>query len=232
MATATLTPYSVFPPGTQVSVYRPWQGGIDRSPSGAAITTSTVSDDGSLTFTDLLDGTQYVAYAFVDGRHRYVGFGTDTAAARDTAAAISFSPHGTIQSTTVQAAIEEVASEAGTGGGGGGVATGARLTFSQASGAPAIVVGSPKSPPLWFAGTVTRVGLSVVSAPEGGPLTVQFLKNGVLFTTLQIVDGSTTTTTSTDGLPSAAVNDEFTVNATEVGSGVAAQGITAFVEVT
>jgi hypothetical protein len=75
--------------------------------------------------------------------------------------------------------------------------------------------------------TITSVYLAVVGGPSGSPLTVQFLKNGTVFATLQVLTDTTTTASSTSGLPSVVLGDELTVNATEVGVGVAAQGITA-----
>jgi hypothetical protein len=113
---------------------------------------------------------------------------------------------------------------------GGGSGTGGRtVTFSQAAGAPAIIGGSPKfiAP---FSGTISRVTLSVVSGPQGSSLTVQLLKNAVVFSTLQVFDGTTTTQIITDGLPVIAANDELTVNAVTVGSNVAAQGVTVTME--
>jgi len=112
-------------------------------------------------------------------------------------------------------------------GGGGGTGVGGRtVTFSQAAGAPSILGGSPKFI-VPFDASVTLIALAVVGGPEGGPLTVQFLKNDVVYATLQIEDGDDTTQTLNAGLPTVTAGDELTVNATEVGDGVPAQGITA-----
>lgn len=100
------------------------------------------------------------------------------------------------------------------------------ITFSQAAGAPAITGGSPKFR-VGAAGSIAQVALLVTSAPVGGPLTVQYLRNGVVFATLQVPDGSTTTVTSSDGLPTLTAGDELSVSATEVGTGTPAQGVTA-----
>lgn len=104
------------------------------------------------------------------------------------------------------------------------------ITFSQAAGAPGIIGGSPKFIAS-FASTVVRVTLSVTTAPSGGPLNVTYSRNGVVFATLQIADGSTTSVTYAGGdLPAVALNDELTVNAVAIGTTVAAQGVTASVE--
>lgn len=114
-------------------------------------------------------------------------------------------------------------------GGGGGTGTGGRtVAFSQAAGSAAIIGGSPKFI-VPFAADILSLYLSVVSGPSGGPLTVEFAKNGVVYATLQVQDGDDTTATSTTGLPSVVEGDELTVASTEVGSSIAAQGITAIV---
>lgn len=115
-------------------------------------------------------------------------------------------------------------------GGGGGTGTGGRtVTFSQAAGGPAITGGSPKfiAP---FAADIQTIRLAVVGGPAGSPLTVEFLNNAVVYAVLQIDDGSEATVSSTSGLPSVVAGDELTVDATDVGSGVPAQGITAQVD--
>jgi hypothetical protein len=112
----------------------------------------------------------------------------------------------------------------------GGTGVGGRTaTFSQPAGVPAKTGGSPKFV-VPFDASVVQIALATVSAPAGAPLTTQFLKNGVVFSTLQIADGTTITQTQTTGLPVVLAGDELTVNATEVGIGVAAQGVTAQME--
>lgn len=70
-----------FPVSTTVSVY-PTQNRIDgQAPSGSAVTSGVVAGDFSVSFSGLVDGTMYVAYANVGGEHRYVGFGTPAASA-------------------------------------------------------------------------------------------------------------------------------------------------------
>lgn len=65
----------VFPVGTSVQAH-PVTGKVDGAPpSTAAVATATVTGTG-LQFTGLADGTLYVAYAQVNGVHRYVGFTT------------------------------------------------------------------------------------------------------------------------------------------------------------
>jgi len=113
--------------------------------------------------------------------------------------------------------------------GGGGTGTGGRtVTFSQPAGAPAITGGSPKFI-VPFAANVLNLVLAVVGAPSGTPLTVQFLKNSVVYATLQVLTDTTTTATLSTGLPSVVLGDELTVNATDVGDSVAAQGVTAMI---
>lgn len=78
MADAVLTPSGgLMPSGTSASVFYPWQKHLGGSPAGTALTTATVADNGTLTFTGLLSGTLYTAYAVVDGSHRYIDFETE-----------------------------------------------------------------------------------------------------------------------------------------------------------
>jgi hypothetical protein len=78
MADAVLTPSGgLIPAGTVVGVYREWQKLLGRAPSGEQVTSAVVSDLGTVTFTGLLTGTNYTAYAVVDGAHRYIDFTTD-----------------------------------------------------------------------------------------------------------------------------------------------------------
>lgn len=69
-----------FPVGTSVAAYTrgAWTGvSTDMpagAPSGSPAETQTVAADGSLTFSSLVDGTRYFAYANVGGEHRIVAF--------------------------------------------------------------------------------------------------------------------------------------------------------------
>ena len=112
----------------------------------------------------------------------------------------------------------------------GSVATGRTAVFSQAS-AVGAVTGISGSYIVTQPGTIGLITLSAVSAPSGSAINVQFLKNGVVFATLQINDGSTTTATSTIGLPSVVPGDALQVNAVTVGTSLAAQGISAQVDI-
>lgn len=74
MASVSVSRADLFPVGTVVSLYsaaaHPAGGGVDRAPSGSAVTTATVQADGSLTFTGITADLAYVAYAAVGGQHR------------------------------------------------------------------------------------------------------------------------------------------------------------------
>lgn len=69
-----------FPVGTSVSIYprtsfKPGATPVGSPGTGiAAIETQTVASDNKATFTTLVDGTAYVAYAQVSGQDRYVEF--------------------------------------------------------------------------------------------------------------------------------------------------------------
>src|SRR5689334_3561889 len=77
MASVTLRSSDRLPVGTVVSAY-PAAGRVDgAAPQASSVDTATVQSDGSLTFDGLLPSTRYVAYAQVDGQHRYVAFGSD-----------------------------------------------------------------------------------------------------------------------------------------------------------
>lgn len=67
-----------FPPGTSVAAYQTTDLPTNKSgaPSGAAVETQTVASDGTLTYTTLAAGTEFVSYAVVSGRDRYVEFRT------------------------------------------------------------------------------------------------------------------------------------------------------------
>ena len=80
MADAVLTPSGgLFPSGTSVSAYYPWHKHLGSAPGGTPLTTATVSDQGTLTFTGLLAGTLYTAYGVVGAVHRYIDFETEEA---------------------------------------------------------------------------------------------------------------------------------------------------------
>lgn len=78
MSDFLLTRSDLYPDGTSVSAYpvTNWKGGepnLRLGPVGAASSTQTMSG-GQLTFTGLVDGARYVAYALVSGKHTYVRF--------------------------------------------------------------------------------------------------------------------------------------------------------------
>lgn len=70
MAAFTLTDVARFPTGTTVTIYRAEQAKIGQAPSGSSITTGTMSSTG-VQFTGLEQEGEYVAYAIVNGQHRY-----------------------------------------------------------------------------------------------------------------------------------------------------------------
>lgn len=73
----TLTATRRFPQGTTVAVYARSDWSPVYAPSGAppgSQVTSGVMGASSVTFTGLTEGVAYVAYALVDGEHRYVHF--------------------------------------------------------------------------------------------------------------------------------------------------------------
>lgn len=64
-----------FPVGTTVSAYRPYQANPSGgAPSGSAVTSAVVASTGSLTFTNLTDGADYIAAAQVNGTWQYLRF--------------------------------------------------------------------------------------------------------------------------------------------------------------
>lgn len=62
-----------------MSAYYPWNKSVGRAPFGTAVATSIVTDQGTVTFTGLLSGTIYTAYALVGTRHQYLDFETEPA---------------------------------------------------------------------------------------------------------------------------------------------------------
>lgn len=65
-----------FPVGTSVGAYLARHRRDGASPSGTATDTATVASTGALTFDDLAHDTDYVAYASVNGSHKYRAFQT------------------------------------------------------------------------------------------------------------------------------------------------------------
>jgi hypothetical protein len=63
-----------FPVGTEVKVFPALNKQQDSSPSGVSVTSAVVATDGTLTFSGLAEGAEYVAYAKVGNANRYVGF--------------------------------------------------------------------------------------------------------------------------------------------------------------
>lgn len=81
-ATKTLQVGTTFPDGTSVGAYpaSAWSGRYAiGTPIGAATNTQTVAA-GAMTFTGLLDDTDYYASGQVSGTYRYIGFNTRTVA--------------------------------------------------------------------------------------------------------------------------------------------------------
>jgi hypothetical protein len=75
MASITLNPSQQFPEGTSVGAYPRSAKRAGGAPSGAAITSATVTG-GQLVFTGLVLNTSYTAYANVGGVDRYMDFAT------------------------------------------------------------------------------------------------------------------------------------------------------------
>jgi L-aminopeptidase/D-esterase-like protein len=73
MATVTLNRSDLFPIGTSVGIYPAGARQSGQVPSSAAITSGTVDAAGLLSITNagILSYTRYVAYALVNGEHRY-----------------------------------------------------------------------------------------------------------------------------------------------------------------
>jgi hypothetical protein len=178
MADAVLNPAGgLFPTGTAAAVYRPWQKLLGREPSGQPVAFGTVAEDGSLTFTGLLDGQQYTAYAVVDGRPRYIDFGTDLAPEQ-----------AGVDLTDINQSIGSIASRvAFLESNPSGEARVDSQPFSQAGGA---IIDQSGSWPFYQDSTILRAALTVRAAPLGGPLTVQYMLNSVVFVTLVLEDGA------------------------------------------
>lgn len=78
MASFTLSSVAdAFPVGTSVGAYLAKYRRDGSSPMGSATDTATVASSGALTFDELAHDTAYVAYASVNGAHRYRNFSTD-----------------------------------------------------------------------------------------------------------------------------------------------------------
>lgn len=104
---------------------------------------------------------------------------------------------------------------------------GQSLPFSQAT----ATVASSGSIRVRLAGVVTRVNLSVLTAPVGSAMTVAFKKNGTTFATLSVPAGTTTAQSSTSSLPTLAAGDLLNVESTSVGSTTAATGVVSQIDV-
>lgn len=118
MASRTLAAADRFPAGASVSAYlmSNWlqsQLPAAGAPQGASVVTAVVAASGSVVLGGLAEDTRYLAYALVSGEHRYVSFSTLRPRSTGVASGVTFSPAGTVAATDVQAAIEEVAAEAG-----------------------------------------------------------------------------------------------------------------------
>ena len=81
MADATLQVAQRFPVGTSVGAYARTITGDNPTgaPRGTASATASVSSAGTLSYTGLVAGKEYFAYALVSGEHRYVAFSADVA---------------------------------------------------------------------------------------------------------------------------------------------------------
>src|SRR5687767_10820430 len=77
MGSFTLTDVGKFPAGTSISVYKAEQGKSGQGPSGSAETSGTMGDS-SVTFENLENNREYVAYALVGSEHRYQAFKSDS----------------------------------------------------------------------------------------------------------------------------------------------------------
>jgi hypothetical protein len=77
MATVTIARSDIFPVGTSVGIYPAGAQRVGQSPAGpptaAVIASGTVDAAGNLSVTNagILSYTPYVAYALVNGEHRY-----------------------------------------------------------------------------------------------------------------------------------------------------------------
>lgn len=69
----TLTAIDRFPTSTSITVYRAEQAKLGQAPSGSSTTSGTMGAS-SVTFTGLDAHREYVAYAVVNGQHRYSTF--------------------------------------------------------------------------------------------------------------------------------------------------------------
>lgn len=78
MAVATITQVDRFPTGTTVSLYRAEDAKLGQAPSGSAVTSGTMGSQ-SVTFTELDDNKDFVAYALVGGQHLYTRVQTRSA---------------------------------------------------------------------------------------------------------------------------------------------------------
>lgn len=253
MADAVLNPSGgLFPAGTIVSAYDPWQKMLGRAPSGSPVATALVSDQGTLTFTGLQEDTAYTAYALVGTIHRYIDFRTDapTVAPGDVdldpvyadlaalstrltavetvgvtfpdastsakgAAKLSSSP---VDAANPIAVGDNDARLAGIGG--------AAVVFST------FTAGSASSGPFTLPhdATITRVRLFTTTAPVGSALIVEFRRNGVVFATLTIPDGSTTEQSLVTSR-TAVTGDKLTVQATSTGLTSPATGVVAQMDI-
>lgn len=74
MPTVTLAPHKHYPVGTTVGIYPPGSANPGAPPTAPAIASAATDAAGLLTVTNagILQGVTYVAYAAVNGEHRYI----------------------------------------------------------------------------------------------------------------------------------------------------------------
>ena len=90
-------------------------------------------------------------------------------------------------------------------------------TLSQ-PGVLSVVVGTAR----WYPSAdidVLNVRASVNTAPSGADVIVNINKNGALFATLTIIDGTNISSTVVPGSPEVLSTDYLTVDVTQIGSG-------------
>ena len=121
MASVTVSSGGRYPVGTTVHAY-PASGWVPskRPPTGDPVGSSAgnaaVAADGTVTITGLADDTPYYLHADIGGDDRYTLVRTAVPAETNAAEDVTFTPGGSIAATNLQDALEEVATEAGTGG--------------------------------------------------------------------------------------------------------------------
>lgn len=132
MPTATLSRSDAFPVGTSVGIYPFTARRYGQPPTAAVIASGTVDAAGALSVTNagILQGADYVAYAAVNGEHRYVTVRSTldvTATGRAT---------GTATTTSGSAALTSVSASTGA------FAIGQRVAGTGIPGGTFLIAGS------------------------------------------------------------------------------------------